>query len=69
VRKSTEPLTRHTILLTSGTYERLRDIYDETIGAAAVVRLLIQRHLNEVERASPKDDLKMVDSVIGGNEL
>lgn len=65
--KSREPLTRHTILLTSGTYEKLQDIYNESVGAAAVVRLLIQRHLSEIERASSKDDLKMVDSIVGGD--
>lgn len=62
-----EPLTRHNILLTAGTYDRLRDIYDDNIGAAAVIRLLINRHLNEVEGRSPKDDLKLVDEVIGGD--
>jgi hypothetical protein len=69
VPKNAEPLTRHTILLTSGTYERLQDLYNDSVGAAAVVRLLIQRHLNEVERASPKDDLASLNDMIGGYDL
>lgn len=67
--KTIGPHSRHTILLTPGTYERLQDIYGESIGAAACVRLLIQRHLDEIESKSSKDDLKMVDDILNGGEL
>lgn len=49
--RQNEPLVRHNILLTEGTYAKLQAIYGETVGAAGAIRLLIKRHLDEIEKA------------------
>lgn len=56
--RQTEPLVRHNILLTEGTYAKLQDIYGETVGAAGAIRLLIKRHLDEIERQKSQLELK-----------
>jgi len=45
-----EALTKHTLHLYSGDYERLRANYPD-IGAAVVVRKLVRSHLNKLEPA------------------
>ena len=64
--KSTEPLTRHNILLTAGSYEKLQDLYKNSVGAAGVVRLLINTHLERVEKAATPPQL---DKVLEENGL
>lgn len=59
--KSQEPLTRHTILLTEGAYEKLQAIYGDSFGAAGAIRLLINSHLKKMEQAAdrlPRDILE-----------
>ncbi len=46
--KSPEKLTRHQILLYEGDFDKLNDIYRRR-RATEVVRLLVRRHLNEIE--------------------
>jgi len=46
--KSAEKLTRHQILLYEGDFDKLNDIYRRR-RATEVVRLLVRRHLNEIE--------------------
>jgi len=42
-----EPMTKHTLHLYEGDYERLRELYPE-LGAAIVIRRLIRKHIKEV---------------------
>lgn len=46
--KKRETLKKHTIMLAEGDYERLQEIYERN--TALVVRKLIQKHLEEVDR-------------------
>lgn len=46
--KRSEDLTKHSIYLKKEDMERLRDTYPE-VGAAAIVRTLITKHLREIE--------------------
>jgi hypothetical protein len=46
--KSPEKLTRHQILLFEGDFDRLSDIYRRR-RATEVIRLLVRRHLMEVD--------------------
>lgn len=46
--KRSEELVKHSLYLKKDEMERLRDIYPE-VGAAAIVRTLINKHLREVE--------------------
>lgn len=59
--RSKEPLTRHNILLTAGSYERLQALYGDDIKAAGAIRLLVNSHLEKVERTVghlPRDILQ-----------
>lgn len=59
--RSPEPLTRHNIMLTAGSYEKLQAIYGDSFGAAGAIRLLINSHLKKMEMAAdrlPKDILE-----------
>lgn len=42
-----EPMTKHTLHLYEGDYERLRELYPE-LGAAIIIRRLIRKHIKEV---------------------
>ena len=58
--KSQEKLTRHQVLLFDGDFDRLSEIYRRR-KATEVVRLLVRRHLQEVdaryqERYNPRLD-------------
>lgn len=53
-RKSDTPLTKHTLNLYEGDYDRLVRIYGSAIGGARVIRELVRRHLNEAEAKLPK---------------
>lgn len=51
--KSTEKLTRHQILLYEGDFDKLNDIYRRR-SATEVVRLLVRRHLHDIEERYQK---------------
>lgn len=46
--KRSEDLIKHSLYLKKEDMNRLRDIYPE-VGAAAIVRTLINKHLREIE--------------------
>lgn len=48
-----EPMQKHTLNLFAGDFERLQALYPD-VGAAAVIRRLIRKHL---DAADPKPDL------------
>lgn len=47
-RKAAEPLTKHTLNLFEGQYERLQSFYPR-VGAAYVIRALINQHIDELK--------------------
>lgn len=55
-----DELTRHTLYLTKGSYEKLQAIYGDSFGAAGAIRLLINSHIKKMEQAAdrlPRDIL------------
>ncbi len=46
-KKSDEPLSKHTLLLFEGDYERLQSLYPD-IGAAVIVRKIVHEYLAKV---------------------
>lgn len=47
-RKAAQPLTKHTLNLFEGQYERLQSFYPR-VGAAYVIRALIDKHVDELK--------------------
>jgi len=41
-----EPMSKHTLHLYEGDYERLRELYPE-LGAAIIIRRLIRKHIRD----------------------
>ena len=51
-----EPMRKHTLNLFDGDFDRLQRMYPD-IGAAAIIRRLIRKHLESVE---PKMDISKI---------
>lgn len=56
--RSSSGLTRHSIFLSEGTIEKLQELYPE-LGASAVIRELINKHIATVEAAAPVPNLPL----------
>ena len=52
-----EPLTKHTLFLYSGDYEKLRLTYPE-LGGSIVIRRLLRAHLNKVDPQIDTSEIK-----------
>lgn len=46
--KVAEDLTKHTLMLYSGDYEKLRELYPDH-GAAVIIRRIVRAHLRQIE--------------------
>lgn len=55
-----EPMRKHTLNLFDGDFDRLQRMYSD-IGAAAVIRRLIRKHLEEKE---PKADMSKIKETV-----
>ena len=55
-----EPMRKHTLNLFDGDFDRLQRMYPD-IGAAAVIRRLIRKHLESVE---PKTDISRIKETL-----
>lgn len=49
----TEELTKHTLNLFKGDYEKLAELYPD-VGAAPVIRRIIRKYLESLETAKPE---------------
>lgn len=47
-RRETQPVTKHTLNLFAGQFERLQALYPR-VGAAYAIRRLIEKHLDDTE--------------------
>jgi hypothetical protein len=52
VKKVEEELSKHTLNLFSGDYNRLQELYPD-IGAGPIIRRLVRDYLSKVEAARP----------------
>lgn len=50
-RNHDEPLTKHTLWLHEGDFEKLRGYYPE-LGSSVVVRKLVRAHIRKIEAAA-----------------
>jgi hypothetical protein len=48
-RRETQPMTKHTLNLFAGHFERLQTLYPR-VGAAFVIRRLVEQHLADKEQ-------------------
>lgn len=53
-------LQKHTLLFFPGDYARMQSIYPET-GAAKAIRILVRKHLDDVESKVKAPKLRAVD--------
>lgn len=54
-----DELSKHTLLLRSGDYERLRELFPE-VGAAVIIRKLVSRFLDkDVQESKLKVEIKL----------
>jgi hypothetical protein len=48
-RREDRPITKHTLNLYAGDYEKLQDLYSARVGAAKIVRDLVRAHIRMIE--------------------
>lgn len=51
-RKSVTPITKHTLNLFEGDYQRLQELYPK-LGAGRVIRDIVRSHLRRLETEEP----------------
>ena len=57
--KADEELTKHTLNLFLGDYEKLRELYPD-VGAGAIIRRIVRRYIEQVEaHGGPSIDSKV----------
>lgn len=63
-RREDHAITKHTLNLYAGDYERLRGLYGSRLGAAKIIRDLVRHHIVKIEvDAAAKLNLKDLDIV------
>lgn len=53
-----EGLSKHTLNLYPGDYEKLRELYPD-VGAGAIIRRIVRRFIEQVEVSGPSIDAKV----------
>jgi hypothetical protein len=63
-RREDKAITKHTLNLYRGDYEKLQTIYGTRIGAAKIIRDLVYAHIKYVEnKAEQKVNMGLVDDL------
>ena len=63
-RREDKAITKHTLNLYSGDYEKLQSIYGTRIGAAKIIRDLVYMHIRRIEsKVEQKVNVNLIDEL------